>query len=384
MKDLIIIHDKLINYGGAEVVLASLVKYRQPKAIICACVSDRETWEKLYGVQILTPILTRFIKKPFAYKILYPYIISVCYLSRLAFTYDDAFYIVYSSSSGKYFRLPKYTNALLYVNYHAKGIRYAENYINNSRVPLVVHRAIQYLRSIFLHLEDKMVFKYNFIRAISIQALSSLPINIREIKSKNIGILHCPTSIMSASSIAPITSNVPYAHFYVVISRLTPEKNLKPLLDFLYDNSSINLIIIGDGPLFEAFVRQYPAKFLFTGFVDTSTKNNILSMSLGLIQPTPQEWSLVSIEANILGVPAIVAGSSAMEEINLMICGCTDIPNIIFTNFSELDSAFKKIPNSRSYISNNIERIRNIFSDELFHKNLSKIELLILNSNVAN
>lgn len=384
MKELIIIHDKLINYGGAEVVLASLVKYQKPKAIICSCVNDREAWEKFYGVKIHTPILTRFIKTEAVYKWLYPFIISVCYLSSLALTYNNVFFIVYSSSSGKYFRLRTYTNALLYINYHAKGIRNAENYIIDTQMSGILRQLIKYIRSSFLKLEDAMASKYHYIEAISKEALNSLPTTILNDKSKHIGVLHCPTSIIIDSSQTAISLDIPFVNYYVIISRLTPEKDLSPLLDYLYLSSSINLIIIGDGQLLDSFIKKYPKRFFFTGFINTNTKNHILSMSLGLIQPTAQEWSLVTIEANILGVPAIVARSSAIEEINTMISDRIDTPNIIFTNFSELDLAFTLLPQARNYIANNSKRISNIFSEEVFHKSLSKIMFTISNDNIVN
>jgi hypothetical protein len=384
MRKYVIIYDKLLEFGGAESVLDSLVKYRKPTAIICSCIDNRSYWERKYKTKILSPLFTQMIKKPFTYKIFYPYIILVVFLSKLTLRFSDSFFIVYSSSAGKYFRIPDYKNAFLYVNYHAKGIRNFSNYINlNTRFKKIILnlKIISLLNSFFLWLENKAAGRFLYIYAISkhsIQSLDKLP----KIKIKRkIGILHCPAKINFNYKSKSGLKKYFFSNYYVIISRLYPEKKIEQFLDFLYSNSSINLIVIGEGSLKEHFFKKYKKKFKFTGFLRDDSKYSILKNCTAVLQPTPQEWSQTIVESNLMGIPVIAARSKGMEEINFSISGDCLKPNLLFDNYTEINNLLLKVKSSRNELLRNLYHAKNIFSEEYFHKKLSAIEEDIIKNN---
>lgn len=374
MSDFIIVHDKLLEYGGAEVVLSSIVKYRRPQAIICSCINNKKYWEEKYRTKIYTPFLIRFIHTQTQYKLFYPLIAIVCYFSRIALPYKNAFFIVYSSSAGKYFLLPNYNNAILYVNYHAKGLRKGRAHFLLINKFSFLKNLMYMLQNSFIYFEDRMAIRFQRIYAISKDSEESL--SHLKIKSQNLSIdvLNCPSFIFNDSLSNHNKKQIPFSRYCVVVSRLYPEKTLECLLEFIYFNFDINIIIIGDGPLMSFFKKKYSDKFLFIGFLDSTLKNEIISKSLALFQPTCQEWSLVTVEANLLGVPVISASANGVREINLLISGKDDFPNLIYQSFDEIVFLLKKIDESRLFIVNNAEHIKLCFSEELFFQRLNIIE----------
>lgn len=379
MRDFIIIHDKLLEYGGAEVVLASLVKYRKPKAIICSCIRNKKSWEERYQTKIISPILTCFVNSQFLYKLFYPFIVLSCYLSGLALRYENAFFIVYSSSAGKYFVLPNYKNAFLYVNYHAKGLRNGRINFHRLSEFQILRNLLTQTQSLFVYFEDRMADRFKTIYAISSHASQSL----RHLKifstTKAVGILHCPSIVLRKNRIEFDDKIFPFNDYYVLISRLQPEKNLEGLLDYLYVNTEVKIVIVGDGALIGVLRKKYPIKFFFTGFLEASFKNEIISNAIAVFQPTTQEWSLVTVESNLMGIPVISASSSGLREINSTISGSNDFPNLLYESFFELQLLIGRLEFSRSFLRNNAERINWLFSEKLFHERIRDIEKLECN-----
>ena len=382
MRKYVIIYDKLLEFGGAESVLDSLVKYRKPTAIICSCVHNRSYWERRYRTKIFSPFLTQMIQRPFTYKMFYPYIILVVFLSKLSLRFSDSFFIVYSSSAGKYFRIPDYKNAFLYINYHAKGIRNLSNYINlNTRLKKIIFKSkiISILKSFFLWLENKAAGRFLYIYAISEHAIESLD-NLPK-KKRKIGILHCPAKINYNYKRKSNLKKFFFSSYYLIISRLYPEKKIEKFLDFLHLNTSVNLIVIGEGTLKKHFVKKYKKNFRFTGFINDDLKYFILKNCIAVLQPTFQEWSQTTVESNLMGIPVIAARSKGMEEINYSISGDRLKPNLLFDNYTEINNLLLQVKSSRKELLRNLYHAKNIFSEEYFHKKLSIIEEDIIKNN---
>jgi glycosyltransferase involved in cell wall biosynthesis len=383
MRDYIIIHDKLLEYGGAESVLASLVRYRRPKAIICSCVSDRKYWEDKFQAKIITPFLIGFIKNQRLYKLLYPVVILGCFLSPVALPYKNTFFIVYSSSAGKYIRLPNYKNALLYVNYHAKGLRNGESYFNMLARFQILVDLLGGVKNLVLKFENRMAERFLKIYAISIEAAHSLSSLKTLGPALTVQVLHCPAIIVEPSSPLSFGYNILEGKYFVIVSRLYPEKMLENFLNHLYVNANIKIVVIGDGSLREDFIKKYSDKFLFLGFLDAAVKNEIIKNCLAVLQPTPQEWSLVTVESNIMGVPVIAADSGGLREINNTISDHDYFPNLLFNSFDELPLLMSKLESSRSFLIRESVRIKLAFSEATFHQRLGKIEDSIFVSSIG-
>jgi hypothetical protein len=369
MSKYIIVHDKLLDYGGAEVVLKSLVRFSSPELIVCSCVSNKKKWEVFFGIPIKSPKLTFFIKTQFLYKLFYPYIILVCSFSRIVSPLKGVFVLVYASSAGKYFRGFNFDKCLLYINYHAKGISNAKSYIS-SQHSLILGLVISVLKFPFLKIENLSLRKFKYIRTISQPALDSLPNYIKFSNIYNLGIIHCPALVPIFNRFINYSEDLP-SEYFVIISRLNPEKSIEPLLNFLEANLDINIVVIGDGALFEYFKGKFLSRFYFLGFLEEKLKAYIISKSIGVIQPTSQEWSLVTIEANLIGVPVISAWSLGLEEINSTISGENFFPNLLFNNYSDISELIIKLPLAASYLKANNNHITHLFSEELFFQRLS-------------
>ena len=103
---MIIFHDKLLEVGGSEIVLKQLISNKKKVTIYTSCINDINFWRKYLNCEnINQPILLKFIKKQKHFRILYPFIVFVCFLYPKI--NNKEFTIFYSSSAAKFFRVVK-------------------------------------------------------------------------------------------------------------------------------------------------------------------------------------------------------------------------------------------------------------------------------------
>ena len=100
MNPIIIAHDKLIEHGGAEVVLKILVDILKPEYVIVTVIKDKIEWEKYLGVKIISPCAFRFIRTDFLFRLTYP---ALCFFSRfIRYNLHNSDLFLYSSTAAKH------------------------------------------------------------------------------------------------------------------------------------------------------------------------------------------------------------------------------------------------------------------------------------------
>nr|WP_249327788.1 glycosyltransferase [Devosia litorisediminis] len=132
--------------------------------------------------------------------------------------------------------------------------------------------------------------------------------------------------IKAAAKELPVEEEVPFEHrSFIVVARLVPKKNLNTLLDayVLYRNANVDprkLHIFGDGPL-ERELREHANSLgigqdvVFHGFVQAAEVCKQLNRSLALLLPSIEEqFGLVVIEAQALGVPVVVSDNCGARD----------------------------------------------------------------------
>jgi glycosyltransferase involved in cell wall biosynthesis len=375
-SNILIYHDKLLEYGGAEVVLETFVEKMKPAIIYTTCISNRPFWENLYQTKIVSPSIFRFIKTQTMYRLFYP---LICLLSPFFkpcnLAKSDIF--VYSSTAAKFLSTSGAKSAFLYSNFPAKPfIRFNDYFANTTKLALLMP-FVGITFFFWKKVELRALKKFSRIAVISKAARAAYQ-NLYGISAlPEIKIIHCPVKNSVFNFAKKEFLKVDDFFSCAIVSRLYPEKNIEPLISFLAANKHIKLTVIGDGPLLEYFSSKYGADVIFTGFIDDLEKYSLIAESDFLLQPTIQEWSLATIESNILGTPVIGAHSDAMIEINQSVSGDDSIPNMTYKEFSDIPLLVLCAKERRAALERILHEYKNNFSIDSFISNINFKSILV-------
>lgn len=374
----VIYHDKFLEYGGAEAVLEAFVKHLKPVKIVTSCVANKTFWDAMYGIPIEAPRLLSFIKTQWMYRLLYPLVCLVAHFYRPS-NLENANVLVYSSSAAKFFPIARAKKTVFYSNFPAKPLLKLADYfelhhLNWIKTPVfrLLHPGLYAWRSI----ERAALSKYNVITVISASAQAAYEGLFGAGSLPPIRVLHCPVkdSIFNFAdeSLRPPNLGVPVAEdgpviSGVIISRLYPEKHLEDVIAYVGALPSVALTVLGGGPLLNSFTEKYSTVH-FTGFVDEIEKCRYLASADFLLVPTKQEWSLVAVEANILGIPVVCVESDAIREINIAVSGNPHFPNLTYRDVSTISSMLQELPRRRKAVL----ELRGKYFEEFSAHNVAK------------
>ena len=355
---MIIIHDKLLEYGGAEYVLSEMIKGLKPIYVFTPCVNDKDLWEERFGCKIKTLNILRFINNQSRYRIFYPLAALILTIIKINGGANTCLY--YSSSLGKYVKFKKAKKCILYSNYPFKGILRTDDYLIGRS--FIIRLLVRLLVTPMKYLESLSLRKFSKISVIYQQAQIA---DQTAFALDNIQVINCPVNTKKLKLI-PEKKGLGKIRA-LIICRLYKEKKVEDVLATLTRQSSIILTVIGGGPMLTEYRKRYPT-VRFLDFVSDSEKFEELQQTDFLINPTSQEWSLTTVEANCGGIPAVSAECDAILEINQIITSRRDQPNKLFdANSRSLIVAIGQLRNiSRG------ERLRALehFSPEEFVKRM--------------
>lgn len=290
----------------------------------------------MLGCEVKTLSILKFINTQRRYRIFYP--LAAIMLMTIKIRSESNLNFYYSSSLGKYLRFRNEAKNVLYSNYPFKGVLNTQDYLIGKNA--IFKFLIKLLVWPMKWLEQRSLGKFSKIAVISRQAKEAY---VNTFGLKQIEILHCPVNTSELGLIPERGLHDKCAA--LLICRLYSEKKVEEVLNCISQVQDINLTVIGAGPLLEEYRERFPnVKFL--GFVTEKEKMEEFKNSDFLINPTPQEWSLTTVEANCSGIAVVSAECDAISEINQCISNQKDRPNLLFgTNYVSLISAIEKLKN---------------------------------------
>jgi hypothetical protein len=365
---MVIFHDKLTEYGGSEVVLKTLVTKLKPTVIYTACINHNIDWYSIYKTKIIAPKSLLWVNSQKKYRLFYPLICLFVYVFRIKCTKIDRA-IIYSSTAAKYFSIKNIDQVVFYSNFPAKPLVRYDDYIHkvglSSDIRLFLFNVLKYF---WIKIELSQLKKFSQINVISEQTASEYKTLYGD-ELPSLNVIHCPADHVSYNLAINRNKNSLYREKppieACIISRLYPEKTLEPLLEYLQSLNELSVNVIGDGPLLSYFVSKYQS-IKFHGFISTIQKNKMVKSSDVVFVPTSQEWSLVTVESNLVGVPVIAKYSKSIEEINQLISNTNDRPNLMYNNVDEIAKLLLDLSDSNCILSENYKSINSYFSDERF------------------
>lgn len=297
-----IVYDKFLVQGGGERVCEMLLEAFPDAKLYALNARPRAFWESKMGRTIVSPPLGSLFASRFLVSILYP--LAALLMASMRVRADVV--LAYSSSCGKFVRIGS-ARSILYSNYPNRGIFQPEAVI---RSRLVRTLAKPFLAAMAVA-ERRAIRKYD--RTISISQASRSA--MRSFAGVESDVLMPPFNEQGlVEALADTSVPIDPKPYYVLVSRLEPEKDVSPIID-AFSRSRRRLTVIGTGSMFARFKASAGDSVTFLGFVDDATLARTLAHAKALVFPSAIEYSLVPLEAVFLGVPVIARDTPSMREI---------------------------------------------------------------------
>jgi len=295
-----IIYDKFLVQGGGERVCEMLVQAFPEATLYALSAKPRAFWEQRLGRRVISPPLGDLFSSRFLVSALYP--IAALLMTLIKVKADVV--IAYSSSCGKYVRLDC-QKSILYSNYPNRGLYQPEKMISSRLIRVLLAPIMALMKPV----ECRQIYKYDRKLSISDTSRRAM-LDFAGIDSE---ILMPPFNEQAISAVAPSATG-DGRDYFVLISRIEPEKELEYVID-AFRMGPRRLKVIGKGSLLTQLRRTSPDNVEFLGYVDDSTLSRELAGARALIFPSEIEYSLVPLEAIFLGTPVISFAAPAMHEI---------------------------------------------------------------------
>ncbi len=153
--------------------------------------------------------------------------------------------------------------------------------------------------------------------------------------------------------------------YYLVISRLNEYKRVNLVVE-VFNELGINLKIVGMGPEYENLVRLSKSNIEILGKVSNDLLVDLIAGCRALIVAGEEDFGLVSLEAQAMGKPVIAFRSPGLEESVI-----ENVTGIFFENqnVSEIRNAVVKMEKIKFKVQDCVENASR-FKFENFKKNL--------------
>lgn len=358
-KKIAIVHDFLINYGGAESVLENFCEF-YPEAPIFTLLQDEEKNKKWEGSWLGNKkIKSSFLQKfPNFLKKNKKYLLPVMPTAIETFNLRD--YDLIISSSGAFSKGLVVKPKTIHVSYVHSPMRYVwdwqyeylkEHKLKN-KTKLVTRLILNYLRM----WDRASASRPDYLLANSQYTAQ----RIKKYYRQSAKVIYPPVKV---SDFSPTAKNKGY---FLSVSRLSPYKRVDLLIDS-FKKLKLPLIIVGDGEQrkeLEEKVKNTEIKIL--GWVDREKLIELYQNARAFIFAAEDDFGIAPVEAMAAGKPVIALRAGGVQE--TVIEGITGE----FFDYPEVEmlanGVRKFIENEDNYDSNKIRERAEIFSKERFKR----------------
>ncbi len=348
-----LVHDWLLNLGGAERVLIELHKIFPQAPIYTLFTNKKFVSQYLPNAEIKTSYLQKipFINKTYKYfLVLMPSIIESLDLSE----YD----VVISSSVifSKGLVLSLKTKHICYCYSPTRFLwdRHAE-YENKTWQSNIARHILRVWDRQSADRVDQFVAISEHVRD-----------RIKKYYRKEAKVIYPPMPLNSVK----ILKSSPRANYYLIVSRLYPHKNIDIAIK-AFNKLGLELVIIGEGPDKKRLKKIAGKTIKFMGFVPDNELPGYYKNCKAFIMPQEEDFGLTPIEAMLCGRPVLALRKGGAVE--TIIEGVTGeffddpIPEALADGIRRLNE------NYDSYNSETIKSNTQQFTRDIFHKQILEV-----------
>ena len=309
-----IVHDWLVNYGGAERVVEAMLSL-YPDAEIFTLVYDEKKMGKIFPKE---KVHTSFLQKvPFSLKM---YTKMLSFMPKAFESFDfTGFDLVLCSSSccAKGVITPPSVPHIAYIH---SPMRYAWDLYFDYK------KRSGKITSFFM---DRMIPQIRLWDVISSQRIDKIIVNSNFIRRRTKKYWNRESEVIyppvNTENLTP--NNLPPENFYVAFSRFVPYKRLDLAIKAC-GQLKRNLIVIGSGSqekelkaLAESYTNihsketmEQSAKITFTGRISDEKVKDYLQRAKALIFCAEEDFGIIPVEAQACGRPVIALKKGGATE----------------------------------------------------------------------
>ncbi len=298
--DLVLVHDYLIQMGGAERVVATMVK-AFPGAPIYTSATDRAgLFPEFRDAEIHNTWLDRVPGAHRHFKKLFP-----LYPAAFASLRLPARRAVWISAStfAKCVRPPAGMTSFCYCHNPTRFLWDTDTYVNAEVRSGWVNRLLRVLLPVLRRVDRAAALRMDHLVANS----ENVRERIRRIYGRDATVIHPPVNV---EAFAPTAT---HDGSYLIVARLIGYKNLD-LAIRAFDGLDRNLRIIGEGTDRVRLESLAGRNVQFLGRVDEPTLRAELSRCRALIFPGEEDFGISPVEAQANGKPVIAFGRGGALE----------------------------------------------------------------------
>jgi glycosyltransferase involved in cell wall biosynthesis len=299
-----LVHDWLTSYGGAELVLKTMLEI-WPDAPIFTLVYDPEgpCKEIIQSTQVHGSFINKYRRAKRNHRTFLP-------VMPLAIEqFDLSEYDVVLSSSHAVAKGVITGPDQLHISYVHTPIRYAWDLQPQYLADAGLTRGLKsWLARALLHYiriwDERTVAGVDHYIANS----KFVAQRIWKFYKRNATIIHPPVEIDR------FTKQSDKKDFYLTVSRLVPYKKIGLIVEAFRQMPDKKLVVIGDGPEMKAIRERQTSNIELLGFVDNETTASTIQDAKALIFAAEEDFGIVPVEAQACGTPVIAYGKGGALE----------------------------------------------------------------------
>jgi len=297
-----LVHDTLINRGGAERVFGFFIEAFPNANIYTSVYLPEETYPLFSNYKIYTTGLQSFIKSEKQFKLLFP----LSLLSMKSLIFDDVDVVLSSSTfCAKYVTVLPPAIHICYCYTPFRFIWYPESYLSKNS-SLIKKKGLITFSKLFKGWDFKSAQKVNYF----ISMTSETQRRIKSVYEKDSKIIKPPIDCSKFDISQDIDD------FFLVVSRLEEYKKVDIVIK-AFNQLGLNLKIVGDGTQKENLKSIAQNNIEFLGKVSSKVLKELYSKCQAVIFPQKEDYGLVPLEANASGRPVIAYGEGGILETSI-------------------------------------------------------------------
>lgn len=288
-----IVHDDLVQWGGAERVLLGISELF-PDAPIYTCLFDRSNHnlEKNFGHR---KVVTSFLQKTPGWKNFYKALLP---LYPIAFElFDFTQYDLVISQTTRFAKSIITKPETKHVCYCHTPPRFLWNF-SGEEVPKISKPLMSYLR---------------FYDQISSKRVDQWIAGSANAKKRIERVYHQTSEVCYPFIELKQTPDPFDGGYYLIISRLNSYKRVDIAIE-AFNELGWNLKIVGVGPQLRNLAMKAGGNIDFLGSVNDEVLSNLIAGCKALIVTAEEDFGLTSLEAQALGKPVIAYGVGGSQE----------------------------------------------------------------------
>jgi len=353
-----LVHDYLVQYGGAERVLEALCEIF-PRAPIYTLVYDEKKFEGRFGKK---KIYTSFLQSlPFskshhrAFPILMPMAVE---------SFDFSSYDLVISDSNSYAKGVITGPGTLHICYCHTPMRYAwDDYYSyadrltfSALVKKLVPLAMNYIRlwdKISADRVDKFIANSHFVKA-----------RIKKYYRRGAEVIYPPVDL---SFYGFDEQEKKAGDYFLIVGRLIPYKRFDLVVE-AFNVLGLPLKIIGDGPEAKRLKKMAGPNIEFLGWLEDEKLKNYYSGARAFLFPQEEDFGIVALESMASGIPVIAyRAGGAMEMVKEGVNG-------IFFDSQDVNSVIGAVKKFQSFSFDRkaIRQSVDSFDKEIFKRKIKE------------